>query len=262
MKRFFIFLFVLSLVGMACVLPVPPSNVDSGAPAAPAATEAPAAEGPATGSDTSQTKCEWLRKNFPQTTEGIQALGAKLAGVVPERVRTHVHRCTPTETVFDGLIILGPNEGYSGKFTIAVPANGAVDSYAKATYTGRHELLGAATDTTRAFDGKVTAVTATYWPWLDENPPVTGGESSALADTSCVDPIALAAQQSWTYTGTPDQYGGLVVTLSKVDTLPADWEAVTQGHSIKEFDVDRTMSPGTWTVYPPYSCRVQLGYSQ
>ena len=229
------------------------------------AVEAPVAEVPATGSVSSDSaKCEWLRANFPQTTEGIQALGAKLAGVEKERVRTHVYRCTPTTTVFDGMIFSGPDQGFNGSFTISVPVNGAVDSYAEATYTGRHELLGAATDTTRAFDGKVTAVTATYWPWLDENPPVTGGISASqpIANATCTDPKVLAAQHGWTSTGSPDKYGGLVVTLASSDVLPVDWEAIGPAGSIMEFDTNRTMSAVTYTVYPPFSCREQLGYSQ
>lgn len=265
-------LLLFSVFLVACGgMPVPSDYTSDSSPAVTqaavaespsAATVAPAAE--TTSSWTPEQKCEWLRANFPQTTEGIQALGVQLTGVVPERVRTHVYRCTPETTVFDGLIIVGPNEGYSGTFTIAVPAGGAVDSYAEATYSGTHELLGSATDTVRAFDGTVTAVTATYWPWLDEAPPVSGGTSASqpIASGTCMDPTALAAQHNWTYTGTPDQYGGLVVTLSNVDTLPADWEAVTQGHSIKEFDVNREMSAGTHTIYPPYSCRAALGYSQ
>lgn len=260
------FLIVLSaLVLTACGAAGSPAAAPV---AAPAATEASAASGPAAvdaapANSQPITKCDWLGANFPQTTEAIQAYGASLAGVVPERVRTHVYRCTPTETVFDGLIILGPNEGYSGEFTIAVPANGAVDSYAKATYTGRHELLGAATDTMRAFDGTVTAVTATYWPWLDEAPPISGGTSSqTVAGAACIDPTALAAQHGWTYSAAPDQYGGLVVTLTGSDELPADWEANGPTGSIKEFGINRAMSATTYTIYPPYSCRAALGYSQ
>lgn len=206
-------------------------------------------------------KCEWLRQNFPQTTEGIQAYGAKLAKVQPERVRTHVYRCTDSTTVFDGMIILGPNEGYSGEFTIAVPENGAVDSYADATYTGHHELLGAATDTVRAYSGTVTAVTATYWPWLDEDPPV---DSSSTLPEGCMTTAALADLYGWNiYDGNVDKYGGLVVELTEAGRLPEEWIAVGEnGKKIDEYDSSRGMKAGFWTVYPSYSCRKALGYSQ
>lgn len=254
MKKSVFFLFVLLAVFMSAC-----------ASESPAATEAPAQSDSAVPTD----KCEWLRQNFPQTTEAIQSLGAKLAGVVPERVRTHVYRCTPDTTVFDGLIILGPNEGYSGKFTITVPVGGAVDSYASAVYTGRHELLGAATDTMRAFDGKVTATTVTYWPWLDENPPVS---SSSLSDdtpsdgtSTCIDPVKLAKMNGWAVSGSPDKYGGLVVTIDRDGAnLPSGWMANYEGGSIGESDGERTLAP--WkvaTIYPPYGeCRNSLGYTQ
>lgn len=229
----------------------------------PATTAAPAAATQGAAAVQPMTKCDWLRANFPQTTEAIQALGAQLAAVDPSRIATHVFRCTPETTVFDGFIVLGPNEGHTGLFNLDVPVGGAVDTYASATCSGQSQLLGSATDTVRCLSGTVTAERATYWPWLDENPPVSGGvtSSQSVAGT-CIDPTALAAQQGWTYTGSPDTYGGLVVTLASSATLPHDWESVGPAGSIKEFDVNREMSAGTHTIYPPYSCRVALGYSQ
>lgn len=260
MKKILIPLFVFALIVAGCL----PNPGSSSAPAvsneAPVVVEAAPAE---SSSSSPMDKCEWLRQNFPQTTEGIQALGAKLAGVAPERIATHVFRCTPETTVFDGFIVLGPNEGYAGSFSLAVPAGGAVDTYAAAKCTGTSQTLGTATDTVRCFDGTVTAVRATYWPWLDENPPVSGGASSSTAETTgCVDPKVMATQHGWTYAGSPDQYGGLVVTLTSADTLPVDWEAVTQGHTIRESDSNRAMAKGVYTIYPPYADRECLGYSK
>ncbi len=156
--------------------------------------------------------------------------------------------------------MLGPNEGYSGEFTLSVPEGGAIDSYADATYTGRHEVLGSATDTVRAYDGKVTAVTATYWPWLDENPPV---DSSSSLPEGCMTTASLAEELGWdVYDGKVDKYGGLVIEVTSPSKLPDGWVAVTEGKKIDEFDSYRGMKVGFWTVYPPYSCRKALGYSQ
>lgn len=218
-------------------------------------------------------KCEWLKAHFPQTTASVQALGAKLANVQPNRIATHLFPCDATNTVFDGFIVLGPNEGYSGSFTLEVPDHGAVDSYPGATFSGNNHRIGA--ETIRATSGKVTAVRATYWPWLDENPPSaqTGpapAQPTAAPTTqtqpgnaACVDPTALASSHGWQNLGFADQkYGGLRVQLSGSDTLPSGWEALTSGGGIHESDTNRQMSPGNWTIYPPFACRESLGYSK
>ncbi len=268
MKKNMLLLIVVFAMGLSgCQGSMAVSDSKSGTPtASPVPATAPAA---APIDAVVNDKCSWMRINFPQTTEEVQALGAKLASVDPKRVRTHVFRCTPTQTVFDGMTILGPNEGWNGEFTLQVPANGAVDSYQAAKYTGKTELLGPETDTMRAYDGSVTAVTATYWPWLDENPPLVAADVSTkpaepvTKTTGCIDPKDLAKDNVWTYSGTPDKYGGLQVTLTSVGTLSDSWMANGEGGiHIGDSDTIRTMRTGVWTIYPPFSCREELGYSQ
>lgn len=215
-----------------------------------------------TGGWTPQVKCTWLKANFPQTTEGVQALGAQLAGVQTSRIRTHLYPCNSTETAFDGFIVLGPNEGYSGSITMQVPTNGAIDSYVGANFSGRNTQIGE--DTIRAFDGTVTGVSMTYWPWLDEDPTV-GSVTTSVTVTAgdCIDPTVLATQMGWRNDGWADQkYGGLRVELTSNGQLPPMWEAQASGRSIKETDPNREMVIGFWTIYPPYSCREALGYSK
>ena len=217
------------------------------------------------GSWTPASKCSWLRANFPQTVAEIQALGIKLTGTSDlTRIRTHVYDlCGPSSTVYDGMIILGPAEGHSAEFSINVPLHGGVDTYGTAKCTGTKVELGAETDTYRCLSGKVTAVNATYWPWLDENPPVSGGvvaDQVKSQTDDCIDPVELAKKNSWSYTGKPDKYGGLVVALKSDAELPTKWEAKGKT-SIMESDTVRKMIAGSWTVYPPFTCRVTLGYS-
>ena len=61
----------------------------------------------------------------------------------------------------------------------------------------------------------------------------------------------------------PDQYGGIVVTLDSNKTLPKGWEAWGPNkRHIKEDTANRKMHAGeTWTIYPPYDWRDQLGFS-
>jgi hypothetical protein len=216
-------------------------------------------------------KCTWLRENFPQTTAGVQALGAQLAGVPVTRIATHGYRCSPDSMAFDGFIVLGDAEGWGESFSLNVPVGGAVDAYQGANCTGRSDYIGPETDTLRCFDGSVTATRATYWPWLDEAPPTSGvsmsagdlASNSASVTVDCVDPTDLARENGWNYSTQPDKYGGLQVTLTDNATLPNDWEAIGQGGTrIGEFDSPRTMSTGTYTVYPPFGCRDELGYSK
>lgn len=217
-------------------------------------------------------KCDWLRANFPQTTADVQALGAKLANVQTARIRTHAFPCDLKTTVFDGFIVLGPNEGYHGAVTMTVPKNGAIDSYHGATFSGTNMEISPpeprGTDTVRGFDGTVTGVSMTFWPWLDENPP--SGQTAAPApqgsnepaSVSCIQPTKLASDNGWADKGWADQkYGGLRVELTKAGSLPAKWEAQASGRRINEDDQAREMVAGFWTVYPPHACRTELGYS-
>jgi hypothetical protein len=220
-------------------------------------------------------KCDWLRANFPQTTEGVQALGAQLAGIDDiQRVATHGYRCEPGSMVFDGFIVLGPSEGWGEPFSLDVPSGGVVDIHTGATCSGNSALIGAETDTWRCYSGTVTAVRATYWPWHDQDPPVSGGVSvqpaaqvasmeSAVGD-ACVDSVTLATERGWSITGTANTYGGIVVVVDEDENLPVDWMADGPGDlSIGELDVNRTLKAGTtYTVYPPYSCRDGLGYAK
>lgn len=257
-------LFLVFLYGCAG-MPVPSDYTAPAAATAPAAIEAPAAAQPQAGVQPQMTKCEWLEANVPQGNDGIdlQNFAANLLGVPVDRIRVHLYPCGDGKMVYDGFIVLGPREGnWTTLVTAQVPVGGAIDSYNEATYSVTPATIGQ--NTKRAVSGTVTATTMTYWFWFDGAPPVSGGTSSteSSSTTGAIDPTVLATQHGWSYSGVPDVYGGLVVTLTSADTLPPYWEAMTQGSSIKETDVDRTMSPGTWTVYPPYADRAALGYSQ
>lgn len=218
-------------------------------------------------------KGEWLRANFPQTTEAVQALGARLAGVPTQRVRTHLYPVDSVNTVFDGFIILGPNEGFQGEVTLEVPPNGAVDAYPGARFTGRTKRIGS--ETTRALDGTVTGVSMTYWPWLDEDPPIgqktqtatdntkTDAKTAETPKTNVEGPEQLATRMGWKVIEWADQkYGGLRVELSSPGQLPDKWEALASGRTIKESDTNREMVPGVWTIYPPFADREALGFSK
>lgn len=146
------------------------------------AISVPAAPATASGSSwTPAQKCDWLRSNFPQSTQTVQELGARLANVDKTRVRTHRYECDTSNNngVFDGLIILGPNEGFRGEVTLSVPAGGAVDGYdtkCGARYSQPARLVAGGSpnpcdDTWRADGGTVTGQSLTYWPWNDDRPP-------------------------------------------------------------------------------------------
>lgn len=239
--------------------------------AGPAATPAPVA--PPSGGVA--TKCEWLRANFPQSTEGVQALGARMAGVQAQRVRTHLYPCSSSETIFDGFIVLGPNEGYPGVVTMTVPYPGAVIDAWKGAQT-EFDRIKKGEDTYRSTRGWVRAESMTFWPWHDEDPPKgsasfpTGSVTSApvvlaasAAGVECVDPTKLAAQQGWQVLDWADKrFGGLRVTVPASTIVPPMWEAIQGTRKVLETDTDRGLSAGVVTVYPPYSCREQLGYSK
>ncbi len=252
------------------------------APANPA-VDAPAA--PAGNTVTNFTKCEYLKAVVPQERDGIalQELGAALANVPTTRIRVHLYPCGNGELVYDGFIVLGPREGeWYSPVTLTVPVGGAIDSYNEASYTGTTHRIGQ--NTIRATDGTVTGVSMTYWFWWDDNPPTSmpAGKTSiapaAAATTSpvatpvattaantltCEQPATLATREGWTKIGQPNQYGGLQVRISTAAQLPLMWEAEGEGgRKIIETDTARSLVAGVWTVYPPYSCREELGFSR
>lgn len=220
------------------------------------------------GSWTPTQKCEWLRGHFPQTTASVQALGAKLANVQTQRVATHLFPCDATNTVFDGFIVLGPNEGYSGSFSIDVPANGAVDSYPGATFTGTNRRIGS--ETIRGTSGKVTATRATYWPWDDDNPPTGASAANTnqpASDNVCMLGKDLALQMKWPLIGDQSdditKYGGARIHLDSAAQLPTQWEGISGGRKIATDSSDHTMVQGDWSIYPPPgACRDQLGVAK
>ncbi len=224
---------------------------------------------------TPAVKCEWLRANFPQTGPAVQEYIAQLANVPRERVASHQYPCTTTDMAYDGGIILGPDEGWTTTFTVLVPQFGAVDAYPGAGFSVPNQTMQIGPETVRAFEGSVTAVRATYWPWLDEAPPIFGvpfivpaGSAYVSSQTSaaavpCIQPTDLATQMGWRTVEWADQkYGGLRVELTTSGQLPSMWEALASGRQIKEADVNREMVTGFWTVYPPYACREELGFSK
>lgn len=263
----------------------------------PPTQPAPRTEGtqntPQSGSGwTASDKCAWLNSNVPQGNDGLdlQHFAASLLSVPNERIRVHLYPCGDSTMVYDGFIVLGPREGpWNGLVTAVVPLGGAVDSYNEASYSAQPTRIGQ--NTLRATQGTVTATTMTVWFWLDENPPTSGvsmalptavptaqatqatrPQATAVPPTpvpptatpiSCEQPADLASRMGWTNAGWADQrYGGLRVELTSQSQLPPMWEAITGGITIRETDANRAMAAGTWTIYPPFSCREQLGFSK
>lgn len=253
------------------------------APAIPAATPAAPADSGTT--VTTFTKCEYLKAVVPQERDGIalQEYAAALANVPTTRIRVHLFPCNNGELVYDGFIVLGPREGeWYSTVTMTVPAGGAIDSYNEARYTGTTHRIGR--NTIRATDGDVSGVSMSFWFWWDDNPPTSmpAGNTvvapaaaattspmaapvatSAATTLTCEQPATLASREGWTKIGQPNQYGGLQVRLSNADELPMMWEAEGENNlKIIETDTDRTLVAGVWTIYPPYSCREELGFSR
>ncbi len=226
---------------------------------APAAPANPATSGDITGWKPAQ-KCEWLSVNVPQGNDGVdlQNFAATLLNVPTERVRVHIYPCPDATTKFDGFILLGPREGpWTSLVTVSVPTHGAVDSYNEATFSQTPIRIGQ--NTLRATSGQVTATTFTYWFWYDQDPPIDG----SVSPTACQQPSDLVTSFGWTNQGMVDPtYGGLQVELVSTGTLPPLWEAVSSSKTIKETDTDRSMPAGVYTIYSPFSCREQLGYSK
>lgn len=228
---------------------------------------------------TTSNKCEWLRNNFPQTDTGVQQYVVSLTGdTIPQRrVTIHKFQCGDGSEVYDGGIVNGPAEGWSESFSISVPYRGSVvDSYPGATFSGEHFALSSATE--RATSGMVTAVRATFWPWWDERPPLGQSIAPFVAPTqptsaaavvpttapACIDPEQLATQMGWTNLGWADKtYGGLRVQINQTSSLPVGWMAQGQDLNIGEYDANRVLPAGkVVTIYPPYGCREQLGFSK
>lgn len=254
--------------------------------AAPAASQTPGPQTtPAAGMGSSWTpaqKCAWLSANFPQTTQGVQQLGAQLAKVQPQRIRAGRYPCGAAGNgVFDGFVVLGPNEGFGGEVTMTVAIGGAIDSYAEscgAQYSTKPRLVAGGApnvcDNTWQTDvGTVTALSMTYWPWNDAAPPIGGGQVGLLgtpvaattpaAAGPCQQPQDLAKAMGWSEKGWGDQkFGGLRVELAAAGTLPALWEGIASGRKIAAADPAREMVPTVWTIYPPFECREKLGYSK
>lgn len=260
------------------------SSGNSGSVAAPS--------GSGGGSFTAAQKCDWLKSNFPQSTEGVQSYGAKLANVPAQRVRTHIFPCDTKTSVFDGLIVLGPNEGFAGEVSVTMPSiGGALDAYdtaCGAKYSETPVLINSMPNkcdsTWRVTGGSanVKALSLTYWPWNDDKPPVgaaatssSGKDSSASAPApastggsgDCKLGKDLASEKGWPLVGSQassiTDFGGARVTVPNGATLPAGWAALSSGRKIEPNATDRSMVGGDWSIYPPEgACRTQLGVSK
>lgn len=228
-----------------------------------------------------RAKCRWLRENFPQTTAGVQELGAKLAGVEKRRITTHEYRCSRTtaEAVFDGFVVLGPKEGFDGNVTLTVPKHGAIDGSDPScgyTYTGEHSLVGdlpeLCDDTHRATSGTVTGPRLTYYPYYDEDPPgpddkfdpgisasVPTEQSVSAVTGECISGAEMARKMGWILLDPQPEsvtkYGGAQVEVTKEATLPQGWEAKSNGPDLQGGDL---LTPGFYSIYPPRTktCRV------
>lgn len=233
-------------------------------------------------------KCGWLKANFPQNTKGVQELGASLAGVETSRITTHEYRCSKTtaEAVFDGFVVLGPNEGFGGNVTLTVPSHGAIDGSQPScgyTYSGNTTVEGDlpedCDDTVRASDGTVTGPRLTYYPYNDANPPKKGDKfdpgatnatsstdssaSSTTGDETCMTGRDLAKKMKWTVmedqTATIDNKEagfGVVVQVETETTVPDGWIAQFDGPQLSGGDL---VTPGFYTFWPPEGdCRETL----
>lgn len=254
----------------------------------------------ATTADFAKTKCDWIKASgFPQDTAGVQALGAKLAGVEPERISTNIYRCdTKGNAVFDGFVVLGPNEGYSGDVTLTVPAHGAIDGAPADcgyTYSGGNSevatLPNHCDSTVRATSGTVTGPRMTYYVYNDDAPPAEGDKYDAgkaagsttkhgggasgtpeadktdwcmsvddlLKNPDYVGKFEIMASSEQTDDIT--KYGGRRVTALSNFDLPDGWAAKTNGVDLAGGDT--VMQGDTVTIYPPNgACRDKLNVSR
>ena len=250
--------------------------------------------------DFAKAKCDWIKSSgFPQDTAGVQALGAKLAGVDPARISTNIYRCdTKGNAVFDGFVVLGPNEGYSGDVTLEVPAHGAIDGAPADcgyTYTGDNSVVATLPEhcdsTVRATSGTVTGPRVTYYVYNDDDPPAEGDkydagksasgsttkhrgasgtpEADAMKWCMTVDDLLASKEYKGKFEIMADseqtdditKYGGRRVTALSNFDLPDGWAAKTNGVDLAGGDT--VMQGDTVTIYPPNgACRDKLGVSK
>jgi len=120
-------------------------------------------------------KCDWLPRGDVVPPSVIQGYVASLAedsagGYVPlDRIAVHKYQCFKYE-VYDGAIVLGPDNGFSSVFSMTVPYQGAIiDAYPGAVFQGTAKSLS--DETVRLTDGYMNGVRGTFWFWNDEDPP-------------------------------------------------------------------------------------------
>lgn len=110
--------------------------------------------------------------------------------------------------------------------------------------------------------------------WGETHPNAFSGSSSSSSSdggsNATYDPTSPTTTAAWkamvvdgygSYVSGPDEYGGIVVQLNSTLTLPKGWEAVGDSGKITAESNQRSMTPGVWTVYPPYEWRKTLGFS-
>ncbi|MBP6882411.1 MAG: hypothetical protein KBC15_02535 [Candidatus Levybacteria bacterium] len=237
---------------------------------------------------TPKEKCDWIAKNFPQTTADVQSFGAALAGVEEDRITTVPLRCDPksAKSVFQGFVVLGVLEGYPGDVTLSPSVNGAIDGSREEcgfVYNGKTTVEGdfpeACDDTIRLHDGSVTGPRLTWYVWNDANPPgkddtydwqaamnnggkstTTASTSSTSSDDTCMLGADMAKQMGWTVQDTQPEditkYGGVRVDVAKDSTLPDGWAAKDGALDYVGGDL---LTPGTYSIYPPGgACRDTL----
>lgn len=246
---------------------------------------------------TPEQKCDWLRDNLPQTTSTLQAFAVKYANaenVTVERIAPTIYVCNSSgDSVYDGFIILGPNEGHNeGEFTITVPPYGAINSYDEscgAKYSETPTLVAKLPETCdstfQAKAGTVSALRASVYAWNDFNAPIgqeesiktmvekTGTQSStgnATSGDTCMSVADLA--------NTPDfkdkvevledvqqpdsvtKYGGRIIHITGDGvTVPNGWEAI--GPDAVHITSGGKLANGLFvSLYPPTgACREKLG---
>lgn len=106
--------------------------------------------------------------------------------------------------------------------------------------------------------------------WGQSHPGSSGSssDSSQIVSSNASDSTSPADASEWKalvekygiYVSGPDEYGGIVLQLNTQVTLPDSWEAVGQQGKIAADSTQRLLTPGTWTVYPPYEWRARLGF--
>ena len=157
---------------------------------------------------------------------------------------------------------------------MSVPSGGVLDAYdpeCGAVYSETPVEIGGGhsnpcDDSWRATSGTVTAESITYWPWWDQAPshmgtvPEEGGSGGEAV--LCIKTPRMANRLGAEPQGDVDEWGGLAVNFANPADLPMGWMAQFEGGSVDEFGNERTVPPGFATLYPPYTCREELGYKQ